>query len=206
MARERSLNERFASLEQRMADAKTLLDAGKANELSFFIFDYDPKHELIVRDEVKKLKRNNANIQEFDLFNIVVELLEKEGYLETVKEYETEYDSDTLLAQLFQPFLSLEEEQNPVIDYFKDNVMDDEDHIVLITGVGKVYPLIRSHTILNKLQSIIKLAPVVMFYPGRYDQKASMCLRLFDRLGDDNYYRAFPLEERMIGNDNSKSV
>jgi len=76
-------------------------------------------------------------------------------------------------------------------------VKDDGNHIVLITGVGKVYPIIRSHTILNKLQPVIKKNPVVMMYPGRYDLNNSMCLRLFDRLGDDNYYRAFPLEERM---------
>lgn len=197
MKNERSLNERFASLEKKMIDAHVLLDAGKANELSFFIFDYDSKDELTVRDEVVKLKRNNPNIQEFDLFKIVIELLERDGYLEQVKEYEEQYDSDTLLSQLFQPFLSLEEDNNPVVDYLKEHVIDDDKHITLITGVGKVYPLIRSHTILNKLQTIIKTSPVVMMYPGRYDQKASMCLRLFDRLGDDNYYRAFPLEERV---------
>ena len=41
-----------------------------------------------------------------------------------------------------------------------------------------------------------------MMYPGRYNQKASMCLRLFDRLEDDNYYRAFSLEERMVKDEN----
>lgn len=50
---------------------------------------------------------------------------------------------------------------------------------------------------MNKLQPIVKKNPVVMMYPGRYDLNNTMCLRLFDRLGDDNYYRAFPLEERM---------
>lgn len=197
MAKERSINQRFLDLERDMSDTSVLLEKGKANEIPFFIFDYDPKDELLVRDETKKLKKNNPNIQEFDLFNILVELLKKEGYLDTVKEYEHEYDSQTLLSQLFQPFLSLEADDNPMLDYIRANAVDDSNHIVLLTGVGKSYPIIRSHTILNKLQPMIRLDPVVMFYPGRYDQKSAMCLRLFDKLSDDNYYRAFPLEERM---------
>lgn len=197
MDNERPLLERFSAIESKLSDAHVLLDLGKANELPFFIFDYDPKHELLIRQEVEKLKRNNSNIQEFDLFEIIVHLLKTEGYLETVKEYETQYDSDILLSQLFQPFLSLEEDDNPVMRYINENVIDDGNYIVLITGVGKAYPIIRSHTILNKLQPVIKNNPLVMMYPGRYDLNNTMCLRLFDRLGDDNYYRAFPLEERI---------
>lgn len=197
MDNERPLLERFSAIESKLSDAHVLLDLGKANELPFFIFDYDPKYELLIRQEVEKLNRNNSNIQEFDLFEIIVYLLKTEGYLETVKEYETQYDSDILLSQLFQPFLSLEEDDNPVMRYINENVIDDGNHIVLITGVGKAYPIIRSHTILNKLQPVIKNNPLVMMYPGRYDLNNTMCLRLFDRLGDDNYYRAFPLEERI---------
>lgn len=197
MDNERPLLERFSAIESKLSDAHVLLDLGKANELPFFIFDYDPKYELLIRQEVEKLKRNNSNIQEFDLFEIIVHLLKTEGYLETVKEYEIQYDSDILLSQLFQPFLSLEEDDNPVMRYINENVIDDGNHIVLITGVGKAYPIIRSHTILNKLQPVIKNNPLVMMYPGRYDLNNTMCLRLFDRLGDDNYYRAFPLEERI---------
>ena len=197
MENERSLTTRFVEIEKQLADARILLEKGKANELPFFIFDYDPKDELKVRDEVEKLKKNNPNIQGIDLFNVVVELLTQEGYLDTVKEYEKQYDNEILLNQLFKPFLALEEDNNPVIQYMKENVIDDGNHIVLITGVGKAYPIIRSHTILNKLQPIIKRNPVVMMYPGRYDLSHTMCLRLFDRLADDNYYRAFPLEERI---------
>lgn len=196
MQNERSLNERFLSMEKKMSDASALLRLGKANELNFFIFDYDPKDELIVRNETKKLKKDNPQIQEFDLFDTMVDLLDKAGYMENIADYEKENDSATILEAL-QDFLSLNADSNPMIDVFKEKVIDDSKHIVLITGVGKAYPIIRSHTILNNLQPIVRNDPVVMFYPGRYDQKSAMCLRLFDRLGDDNYYRAFPLEERI---------
>ena len=197
MENERSLTTRFVEIEKQLSDARILLEKGKANELPFFIFDYDPKDELKVRAEVEKLKKNNPNIQEIDLFNVVVELLQNEGYLEDIKASEKEYDSELLLDQMFRPFLSLEEDDNPVMKYIEEHITDDGNHIVLITGVGKSYPIIRSHTILNKLQPIVKKNPVVMMYPGRYDLSYSMCLRLFDKLADDNYYRAFPLEERI---------
>ncbi|MGR5940587.1 DUF1788 domain-containing protein [Bacillus pacificus] len=63
-------------------------------------------------------------------------------------------------------------------------------NVVLITGVGKVYPFVRSHTILNNLQEVIDKIPVIMFFPGRYDGQS---LQLFGKFKDDNYYRAFPL-------------
>ena len=185
-------------MEEKLADASVLLNLGKANELNFFIFDYNPKDELVVRQEVQKLKSINPNIQEFDLFDIIVELLKREGYLETAIQYEKEYSHQEILEQLFQPFLALNEDTGRFLSYIKERVTDDGKHIVLITGVGKAYPLIRSHTVLNNLQTIIHNDPVVMMYPGRYDQKSAMCLKLFDVLGDDNYYRAFPLEERIV--------
>ena len=197
MENERSLINRFASMEQKLSDASVLLSLGKANELNFFIFDYSPKDELLVRQEVLKLKKNNPNIQEFDLFNIIVDLLKRDGFLDQVKQFEKEYDSKTLLENIIQPYIALNSYDGPFLKYIKDNVIDDGKHIVLLTGVGKAYPMIRSHTVLNNLQTIVHNNPVVMMYPGRYDQKSVMCLKLFDILGDDNYYRAFPLEERI---------
>lgn len=197
MENERSLIDRFQVVENKLSDASILLQLGKANELNFFIFDYDPKDELRVRNEVIKLKKQNPLIQEFDLFNIIVKLLKKEGYLQRAEDFELKKDSDFLLNKVFQPFVSVGADNGRLMKYFSNNVIDDGKHIVLITGVGKSYPIIRSHNVLNNLQGIVFNNPVVMMYPGRYDQKSSMCLRLFDRLGDDNYYRAFPLEERI---------
>ena len=85
---------------------------------------------------------------------------------------------------------------NAFIELIKKRVV--ENNLVLITGVGKAFPLVRSHTILNNLQSVLNNTPVIMFYPGRYDQKD---LKLFNNgssfagLKDDNYYRAFKLVE-----------
>lgn len=198
---ERPLNERFVDLEDRMISVDSLTKYGTANDLRFYIFDYAPSDELLVRKETKKLKDRNPSIVEFDLYEMMLQIIEEEGYMDDVLRMEQDYDKDLLLREVFQTLLSVEEKENAFLDKFKEAVTDDGKSIVLITGVGKAFPVVRSHTILNNLQSIFRRNPVVMMYPGRYEIKEKMTLRLFERLDDDNYYRAFPLVERRVGND-----
>lgn len=75
-----------------------------------------------------------------------------------------------------------------VIHYIADRVQDND--IIFITGIGKVFPIIRSHVILNNLYKAVEDIPVVLFFPGRYDGQELM---LFGEIKDDNYYRAFQL-------------
>ena len=199
--KERSLSDRFAELEDRMVSVDALTRFGTANDLRFYIFDYNPKDEIIVRQEVQKLIARNTEIIQFDLYEMIMQIVEEEGYLDDIVRMEKEYERTLLLDEIFQPLLSVEEENSRFIEIFKESAPDDGRHIVLITGVGKAYPIVRSHTILNNLQSVFRHNPVVMMYPGRYEIKNAMTLRLFERLDDDNYYRAFPLVERRIGND-----
>ena len=42
--------------------------------------------------------------------------------------------------------------------------------------------------ILNNLHSVITSNPVIMFYPGSYNGQS---FKLFNKLENDNYYRAF---------------
>lgn len=193
---DRNLSERFNELENRMVSIESLTKYGTANDMKFYIFDYDPKDELRIRKEVLKLKNINPEIIEFDLYEMLLEIIEKEGYLDTIKSMEKDYPSEVMLSAIFQPLLAIEEENNPIISIFKNAASDDGAKIILITGVGKAYPIIRSHSILNNLQSVFKNDPVVMMYPGKYEVRKKMTLRLFDKLDDDNYYRAFALVER----------
>lgn len=195
--KERSLNDRFIELEDRMSSVESLTKYGTANDMKFYIFDYDPHDENTIRKETKKLKDRNPDIVEFDLYEMMLDIIEEQGYMQDVMDAEKDYDKQHLLSEIFQPILSVEEDNNEFLEKFKV-VEDDGTKIILVTGVGKSYPVIRSHTILNNLQNIFKRNPVVMMYPGRYETKKTMTLRLFDRLDDDNYYRAFPLVERRL--------
>ena len=83
-----------------------------------------------------------------------------------------------------------------ILEYFNSNNIDyivsntPEESIIFVTGVGKVYPLVRSHTVLNSLHQKLYKVPVIMFFPGEYTGQK---LNLFNAVTDDNYYRAFPL-------------
>jgi len=70
---ERSLNERFIELEDRLISVEALTRYGTANDLKFYIFDYNPKDELIVRKEVKKIIERNSDIIEFDLYEMMLQ-------------------------------------------------------------------------------------------------------------------------------------
>ncbi len=72
------------------------------------------------------------------------------------------------------------------VDYIKPETKD----LVLISGVGSAYPMIRLHNLLNNLHPIMDKTPLVFFYPGVYDGQS---LRLFGILDDKPYYRAFRL-------------
>jgi len=73
---------------------------------------------------------------------------------------------------------------------FVEEAQPQENNLVLVSGVGNVYPLLRSHNLLNNLHSLMGDTPLVMFYPGTYTGQG---LRLFGKLKETNYYRAFQL-------------
>ena len=190
-----TITQRITELKLQLSSVNNLNKNKTAGDLKFYIFDYDPIDEIRVREEVIKTKNANAEIVLFDLYEMMIEIINENGYLDTIKTLEQEYEKDLLLHEVFQPMLALEQTGNAILDKFAKSVDDDGNHIVLITGVGKSFPIIRSHTILNNLQSIFKKNPVVMIYPGKFSARKGH-LKLFDRLDDDNYYRAFPIIER----------
>jgi len=169
---------------------------GLGNEIGYYIFDYDPEDEMIVREHIKFLKQKVNNettdvtIKEFDLYEIVIEVLESKGYLEKVFEMEDKKRTENILNPIKRT-LRLTQNNDLVVDYIRQRV--DSNDIVFLTGVGKAWPIIRSHTVLNTLHSVIDDVPLVMFFPGTYD---GLELRLFDEIKDDNYYRAFKLVDR----------
>lgn len=169
---------------------------GLGNEIGFYVFDYEPEHELLVRDRVKFIKERakgayGLNIVEFDLYDIILEILDSKGYLQKNFEMEEKKGSEYILNAT-KKTLRLTLENDLVVKYIKDRLEDND--IVFLTGVGKAWPIIRSHTILNNLHRVVEKQPLVMFFPGNYDGGTLM---LFNSLKDDNYYRAFPLVERV---------
>lgn len=168
---------------------KDFLDSkGLGNEVAFWIFDYPAEKELLIRDTIHKIKTNfekqSIYILEIDLYNLCLGILQEKISFERITDFEKKKGSNELLNKL-KPILKPE--------VFRDAIltkMDDTVDLVFLTGVGKVWPLVRSHAILNNLQSVITDVPLVMFYPGNY---SGFDLSLFGKFKDTNYYRAFRL-------------
>lgn len=168
---------------------------GLGNEIGFYIFDYDPEYELLVRDRVKFIKEKaksayGLNIIEFDLYEIMLELLESKGYLKRNFEIEQKRGSEQVFNAT-KKALRLTLDNDLLVKYISERL--DGSDIVFLTGIGKAWPIIRSHTVLNNLHRIVEKQPLVMFFPGNYDGGTLM---LFNHLKDDNYYRAFQLIDK----------
>ncbi|GAA6437131.1 hypothetical protein K150096H7_08830 [[Clostridium] symbiosum] len=84
--------------------------------------------------------------------------------------------------------LRLTNDDNLIVN--KINSETPDDAVVFLTGVGKIFPFVRSHNVLNNLHQVLDKVPVVMFYPGEWNGQS---LSLFGTINDGNYYRAFPL-------------
>ncbi|PKP59551.1 DUF1788 domain-containing protein, partial [Candidatus Atribacteria bacterium HGW-Atribacteria-1] len=62
--------------------------------------------------------------------------------------------------------------------------------LILVSGVGTIWPWVRAHSLLNNLQNVTGNVSLLLFYPGKYTGQS---FQLFGRLKSDNYYRAFRL-------------
>ena len=151
---------------------------------------------MLVREHIAFLKQKVNNdhseiqIREFDFFEIIIEILENKGYLDKVFAMELEKGTEAILNPI-KKSLRLTQKSDLVVDYIRSRIKDND--IVFLTGVGKVWPIIRSHTVLNNLHAVVDSVPLIMFYPGTY---SGQDLHLFDEIADQNYYRAFTLVER----------
>lgn len=165
---------------------------GLSNEVPFFIYPYEPEHALEVAKAKKRimnrLARHGIEVREINLYDLAVEILKSRGVWDRLIALEPDQDKDDF-RELLQGMLDPQEHLAPAI---KEKLSDEDFDIVFLTGIGEVFPYIRSHNVLNNLQSVVVGKPMLMFFPGRYEQSDILgsSLVLFGRLKDDQYYRA----------------
>lgn len=186
-----SLQERLNQISDRLQDKDVLSGAGLGNEIGFYIFDYPPEDELEVREHIRFVleymakKRPDLKIAHVNLFELIVGYLKERKLLDRAIKLQREKGDADVYKALKGP---LHEEK---IAKALIAVADPQAHaMILLTGIGSAWPLIRSHTLLNALHPLMAGKPLIVFYPGSYDGQG---LRLFNRLSDRNYYRAFRL-------------
>lgn len=187
------ISERFEHLLALISSKPFIAMQGLGKEVPFFICPYKP-HET--RETLKlqtqlfnKLEQNGLNILKINLYNLAINILKEREIWERVLETELEVSKEEF-KELLQGTLDSKEHIIPAIE---EKLQEADYDVMFITGVGEVFPYIRSHNILNNLQALIKNIPMVMFFPGEYNYSSEKgsSLDLFGTLQDDKYYRAF---------------
>ncbi|WP_216217864.1 DUF1788 domain-containing protein [Actinomyces naeslundii] len=190
----------IASIEQHvlavLSSDRFLRMEGLGNEVPFFIWPYPPGQELEVQAAnnriIDRLRTTQGlNILVVDLFELAVELLGGRGgnMLERLEQIEPTRSRSDFRRDL-QRMLDPEQHIAPAI---KRRIEAEAGvDLLILTGIGRVFPFIRSHNVLNNLQVAVSDFPVLMLFPGEYPQTASSgsSLVLFNLLTDDQYYRA----------------
>jgi len=187
-----NIADKFEHIYQHLSSKSFLRMEALGGEIPFFISAYQANKENEVQDAIKKIMRkldaNGIVVLEINLYNIACDILEDKGGVERMFKVEKSKNKAKFLKAL-QSTLNIHEVLMPRIRTLID---ESEAHVYFITGIGLVYPYIRSHNILNNLQNVAKKAPTLMFFPGDYNGHS---LKLFGMLKDDNYYRAFNIEK-----------
>ena len=187
------VQERFQHLFAVMSGQRFLNKQGLGNEVPFFICPYKPEEAVemqrLQRQLVNRLAQAGVTVLEIDLYDLSIALLKARDIWDQVMEIEASVSKDELL-ELLQGVLDPETHLIPAI---AQKLNEADFDVLFISGVGEVFPYIRSHNVLNNLQSTAKDKPTVMFFPGAYTHSlaAGASLDLFGRLHDDKYYRAF---------------
>jgi hypothetical protein len=186
-----SLNARLNKILPRVISDEFLSGSGIGNEIAFYIFDYPPEEELRVRDYVRTLidhipkQKHGLRVKQVNLFDLVLDYLKNRKLLDKSIQMQREKGDAALKKALAGPL-----HESKFSGLFADAARPDQHDLVIVTGVGSAWPLLRTHSLLNNLQPVMGNAPLVVFYPGRYDGQS---LRLFGKLKNNNYYRAFKL-------------
>lgn len=187
-----SLDERLNQILPRITSRDFLESKGLGNEIGFWVFDYPPERELDVGDFLAGTVLPAINKQvpaihtaTIDLLKLVTELLEERNLLDKAMAMQQMKGDETTLAALRSV---LKEDKIAQMIATQHDIPHLD--LLILTGVGAVYPMLRTHTLLSALHPIMGKTPLLMFFPGRYDGHS---LRLFNTLTEDHYYRAFRL-------------
>ena len=185
------LQERLNKIPDILLSEDFLNKKGLGGDLCFWIFDYAPEHELQVRDHLHFLaellakKHSHLKVAHINLLDNMVAYLTDRNLLERAIDLQKAKGDEALLKALSGPL-----HMDKFVPFLLQHNKIDHQDLVLLSGVGSVWPLLRAHNLLNSLHADLGHVPLVLYYPGEYTGKD---LSLFNRIPSNNYYRAFKL-------------
>lgn len=183
-----NIKERLDRLKETIQTTDFLEGKGLSNEVNIRIFCYDPKDEMVVRHFVKQTKEDptlTCNLIECDLYKIFLSICDQKKITASIPQIEERKGKEFLLKHLRNT--ANERAFIETIQYSPHQFGKD---ILLLTGVGDVFPFMRVHVLLEALQPCFSDIPILVMYPGIFD---GHYLKLFNLLQPNDYYRAFNL-------------
>jgi len=185
-----------------LSSEKFLTMQGLANEVPIFIQAYDVADEDRVASGIKSLAQRlrNAGIKvaEVDLFRMLIDVLRDEDLLDCLIEDETTFAK----ADLFDTLKNHADPKSHLVPRLVSEMQSADVKITLLSGVGHLFPFMRAHTLLDSMQPAMVQHPVILFFPGEYNQIAGLGsqLQLFGSMQAKGYYRAFNLDHYRLPN------
>ncbi|MDA1277765.1 MAG: DUF1788 domain-containing protein [Verrucomicrobia bacterium] len=185
------LTERLNRILPKLISDEMLSGSGLGNEIGIYVFDYFAEDELRVREHIQFLldhlpkSKPGLRVKHVNLFDLVIDHLKSRNLLDRAIQKQRAEGNEAVLSALSAPL-----HESRLAQVFAEVAQPAQHDLVLVSGVGSVWPLLRSHALLNNLHPLMGNTPLVMFYPGKYDQ---LTLQLFGILASKNYYRAFKL-------------
>ncbi len=180
-------------LRDSLQDPDFLANKGLGNEIGFHVFCYDPSLEFEMRDLVAQVEREAASgklpccIKQVNLYNVLLAICEKKRILSRVAPLELKIGTKDQTVQL-KKVCSPEAFTKHILE---QTLPHEPGDVILITGVGEVFPLLRVHDLFNNMLAEFDRVPVVAMFPGAYNGQS---FRLFNQLSADNYYRALAID------------
>lgn len=195
-----NLRDAYAHLTEVLASVPFRKMEGLNGDIPFHICPFEPSLQNEINLLVKQIKNYlidaQVSVLEINLYDLVIELCKEEDDWEWLLENEA-----TMSKQEFKEEIQgIIDTKTVLIPTIVERMSKNDFDILIITGVGEVYPYIRSSNLLENLQIKAKEKPTLMFYPGQYKHSVEKgsSLILFGTLEDDKYYRAFNILDQAI--------
>ncbi len=180
-----NINERLDKVRQLIQESDFLESKGLSNEVNIRIFCYEAKDEMMVRhfvDQITSDQMLSCHLIECNLYETFLSICDDKRITKSIPQMEERKGKKFLLQQMHS--IATEAAFIEKIQYEPHKPGD----VLMLTGVGEVFPFMRIHSLLEALQPHFSDIPILVLYPGTFDGHR---VRLFDKLKPNDYYRAF---------------
>lgn len=192
-----NIKERLDKIRVLIQEKDFLENKGLSNEVNIRIFNYSPSDEMLVRHFIEQLSSDqtlSCTLKVHNLYEIFLSICDEKRITSRIAQMEEKRGSDYLLNQL----------QSIVTNDMFVKHMQYENHkkgedVLMLTGIGQVFPFMRIHALLDALQPHFTDIPILVMYPGKFNGSQ---VRLFNKLKPNSYYRAFTVIEEEKNNEN----